>query len=91
MQSIKEINAQLLAIGKEIKARMKSYQLDRENYNSQKKIIRLAVRCIEQQEYSSDKNFNGEWIQHKFLRFDVSRNDELFALLKSYKLANFEF
>ena len=94
MQSIKEINAQLLAIGEEIKSQLKSYQLDRENYNSQKKLIRLAVHCIEQQEYSSaqiGKDYDGNWREGKTLRFAASRNDELFSLLKSYKAANFEF
>ena len=91
MQSIKEINAQLVKIGEEIKAEMPSYMLDSKNYNSQKTLIRLAVRCIEQQEYSSSKDYDGNWRQGKTLRFDASRNDELFALLKSYKLANFEF
>jgi len=94
MQSIKEINAQLLAIGEEVKAQMKSYQLDRKNYNSQKTLIRLAVHCIEQQEYSASiigKDYDGNWREGKTLRFPASRNDELFALLKSYKAANFEF
>lgn len=94
MQSIKEINAQLVKIGEEIKAEMPSYMLDSKNYNSQKTLIRLAVRCIEQQEYSASiigKDYDGNWRQGKTLRFDASRNDELFALLKRYKAANFEF
>tara|TARA_B100000035_G_scaffold305811_1_gene307083 strand:+ start:1287 stop:1562 length:276 start_codon:yes stop_codon:yes gene_type:complete len=88
---IKEINSQLEKIGKEIAENLPTSQKAEYCYAAPKKLVRLAVRCIEQQEYSSDKNYDGEWIQHKFLRFDVSRNDELFALVKKYKAANFDF